>query len=40
MIKKDATYNNIRIYQPVVLNDGDVIHFGDEVVVFNVTYDL
>ncbi|GCE12734.1 FHA domain-containing serine/threonine-protein kinase [Tengunoibacter tsumagoiensis] len=30
--------NNVRIYPPVVLNDGDVINFGDEVVVFNVTY--
>jgi hypothetical protein len=30
--------NNVRIYQPVSLNDGDVINFGDEVVVFNVTY--
>jgi eukaryotic-like serine/threonine-protein kinase len=30
--------NNTRIYQPVVLNDGDVINFGDEVVLFNVTY--
>ena len=30
--------NNIRIYQPVVLNDNDVIHFGDEVVVFSITY--
>ena len=30
--------NNMRIYQPVVLHDGDVIHFGDEVAVFNVTY--
>lgn len=30
--------NNARIYQPVVLNDGDVINFGDEVVIFNVTY--
>ncbi len=30
--------NNARIYSPVVLNDGDVINFGDEVVVFNTTY--
>ena len=30
--------NNVRIYQPVTLNDGDVINFGDEVVIFNVTY--
>lgn len=32
--------NNVRIHQPVVLNDGDVISFGDEIVVFNVTYGL
>jgi serine/threonine protein kinase len=30
--------NNIRINQPVMLNDGDVVSFGDELVVFNVTY--
>jgi serine/threonine protein kinase len=30
--------NNVRIHQPAVLNDGDVINFGDEVVVFNITY--
>lgn len=30
--------NNVRIYQAVTLNDGDVISFGDEVVVFNVSY--
>ncbi len=30
--------NNIRIFQPVVLNDGDIINFGDEVVVFNIAY--
>ena len=30
--------NNIRIYQPVVLNDNDVINFGDEVVVFTIAY--
>lgn len=30
--------NNVRIYQPVALNDGDVINFGDEIVVFNTTY--
>lgn len=30
--------NNVRIYQPVALNDGDIISFGDEIVVFNVTY--
>ena len=30
--------NNVRIYQAMPLNDGDVINFGDEVVVFNITY--
>jgi eukaryotic-like serine/threonine-protein kinase len=30
--------NNTRVYQPVALNDGDVINFGDEIVVFNTTY--
>ncbi|MBO0792439.1 MAG: FHA domain-containing protein, partial [Ktedonobacteraceae bacterium] len=30
--------NNIQLRQPVILNDGDVIKFGDEVVIFNVTY--
>jgi pSer/pThr/pTyr-binding forkhead associated (FHA) protein len=30
--------NNVRIQQAVALNDGDVISFGDEIVVFNVTY--
>lgn len=30
--------NNVRIYQPIMLNDGDVINFGDEVVVFSITY--
>jgi serine/threonine protein kinase len=30
--------NNTRIHTPVRLKDGDVINFGDEVVVFNVTY--
>lgn len=30
--------NNIPITQPVVLSDGDVVNFGDEVVVFNTTY--
>ncbi len=30
--------NNARVYQPVALNDGDVINFGDEIVVFNTTY--
>ena len=29
--------NNVRVYQPVALNDGDVINFGDEIVVFNTT---
>ena len=28
--------NNVRIYQPILLNDNDVISFGDEVVLFNV----
>lgn len=30
--------NNVRVFQNVPLNDGDVINFGDEVVVFNITY--
>jgi serine/threonine protein kinase len=30
--------NNVRIYQAVALNDGDVVNFGDEVVVFHVVY--
>ena len=30
--------NGMRIVQPTLLNDGDVINFGDEVVLFNVTY--
>ena len=30
--------NNVRIYQAMPLNDGDVVNFGDEVVVFNITY--
>jgi serine/threonine protein kinase len=30
--------NNVRIYQRVMLNDGDYINFGDEVVLFNLTY--
>ena len=30
--------NNARIHQPVMLKDGDVVHFGDEVVVFSTTY--
>ena len=29
--------NNVRIYQPVLLHDGDKINFGDEIVIFNVT---
>jgi len=29
--------NNTRIYQPVLLHDNDVINFGDEIVLFNVT---
>jgi serine/threonine protein kinase len=29
--------NNVRIYQPVLLHDGDMVNFGDEIVVFNVT---
>ncbi len=31
-----TTVNNVRIFQPVMLNDNDVISFGDEIVVFNV----
>ncbi len=31
--------NNVRINQRVALNDGDVISFGDETVVFNITSD-
>ncbi|MBV9228961.1 MAG: protein kinase [Chloroflexi bacterium] len=27
--------NSVRIHQPVVLNDGDIINFGDEIVLFN-----
>lgn len=27
--------NNMRIFQPVALKDGDIINFGDEVVLFN-----
>jgi eukaryotic-like serine/threonine-protein kinase len=30
--------NGTRIFQAVNLNDGDIINFGDEVVVFNITY--
>ena len=30
--------NSTRIYQTVTLNDGDVVNFGDEIVVFNITY--
>ena len=30
--------NGMRIVQPMLLNDGDVINFGDEVVTFNITY--
>lgn len=30
--------NGMRIIQPMLLNDGDVINFGDEVVTFNITY--
>jgi len=30
--------NSSKVYQSVVLNDGDVINFGDEIVVFNTTY--
>ena len=30
--------NNVRIYNPVLLNDGDTINFGDEKVIFNITY--
>lgn len=33
-----TSVNNVRIYQAVVLNNGDVISFGDEIVVFNTTY--
>ncbi len=33
-----TSVNNVRINQPTVLNDGDIIHFGDEIVIFNVTY--
>ena len=30
--------NGVRISQAQALNDGDVINFGDEIVVFNTTY--
>ncbi len=30
--------NGMRLAQPKLLNDGDVINFGDEVVTFNITY--
>jgi serine/threonine protein kinase len=30
--------NGQRIYQPVALNDGDVINFGDEIVRFSIIY--
>ncbi len=30
--------NGTRIYQAVALNDGDIVNFGDEVVIFNITY--
>ncbi len=30
--------NNVRVYQAVALNDGDIIKFGDETIVFNVIY--
>ncbi|HET9920156.1 MAG TPA: protein kinase [Ktedonobacteraceae bacterium] len=30
--------NNVRVYQPVILNDGDIIRFGDEEAIFNITY--
>src|SRR2546425_4480936 len=33
-----TSVNNMRISQPTPLNDGDVIHFGDEAVIFNITY--
>jgi pSer/pThr/pTyr-binding forkhead associated (FHA) protein len=28
--------NNVRIYQPRMLNDGDIISFGDETALFKV----
>lgn len=30
--------NSTRLFQTVTLNDGDVVNFGDEIVVFNITY--
>jgi serine/threonine protein kinase len=30
--------NSTRLFQAVTLNDGDVVNFGDEIVVFNITY--
>lgn len=33
-----TTVNNVRIYQSIILNNGDVISFGDEIVVFNTVY--
>jgi eukaryotic-like serine/threonine-protein kinase len=30
--------NGVRLYQSVALNDGDVVNFGDEIVVFNTTF--
>jgi serine/threonine protein kinase len=34
-----TSVNNVRIsYQPVALKDGDIINFGDEMVLFNVAY--
>lgn len=30
--------NGARIIQPTMLNDGDVINFGDEIAIFNITY--
>ncbi len=32
--------NNARLQpnQPVALNDGDILNFGDEVVLFNIIY--
>src|SRR5579863_10412302 len=30
--------NGVRLYQSIALNDGDVVNFGDEIVVFNTTF--
>jgi len=30
--------NSTRLFQTVTLNDGDIVNFGDEVAVFNITY--